>query len=161
MGDCATRIAFISDIHGNGTALRAILGELECHDIDGILCLGDLCCGGPEPGECLRLIRESADWCILGNTDEALLRYHGARPREAADFDEGVRWTGDLPTDSQWSYLADLPVTLTLPMGKESLTAFHGSPESSQREWKADDFLFWTRQQTGPSWLPADIPIDP
>lgn len=69
------RIAFISDIHGNGIGLRTVLESIEKRCIDIIVCLGDICCGGPEPSECLKLVRDYADFCVIGNTDSALLAY--------------------------------------------------------------------------------------
>jgi predicted phosphodiesterase len=52
------RIALFSDVHGNGVAFRAMLADLTTQDVDRIVCLGDHAQGGPEPAECLELLRE-------------------------------------------------------------------------------------------------------
>ena len=43
------RIALLSDIHGNLTALNAVLAELAAEQIDQYLCLGDVVEHGPQP----------------------------------------------------------------------------------------------------------------
>ena len=49
---CAVhRIALISDIHGNGIALREVLRSIEKQGVDDIVCLGDVATLGVVPGE--------------------------------------------------------------------------------------------------------------
>ena len=48
------RIAFISDIHGNFTALQAVLNDIKLQNIDEIICLGDTVSLGPQPREVWR-----------------------------------------------------------------------------------------------------------
>ena len=43
------RVALISDIHGNLTALDAVLDELAAEEIDRVACLGDVASDGPQP----------------------------------------------------------------------------------------------------------------
>ena len=51
-----TRILVISDIHANLTALEAVIADAG--PIDETWCLGDLVGYGPDPNECISLIRE-------------------------------------------------------------------------------------------------------
>lgn len=67
------RFAFISDIHGNLTALEAVLSELKAVGYDGIICVGDIVGYGPNPGECLDLVNEYCCYCVLGNHDFAVI----------------------------------------------------------------------------------------
>src|SRR5438876_301756 len=46
-----SRVALISDIHGNAVALDAVLAELATAAVDEIVCLGDVAAGGPRPRE--------------------------------------------------------------------------------------------------------------
>src|SRR5690242_7357426 len=62
------RVGFISDIHGNLLALEAVLSDLERHEVDSIVCLGDICFG-PQAHECLERVRELGCPIILGNWD--------------------------------------------------------------------------------------------
>ena len=67
-----TRTAILSDIHGNLTALNAVMEDLDGQNIDRIVCLGDVIGYGPEPCACLDKSMEF-DFCILGNHDSSAL----------------------------------------------------------------------------------------
>jgi predicted phosphodiesterase len=68
-----TRTAILSDIHGNAVALRSVLGELDLEGIDRVVCLGDVCQGGPEPDACVDLVAERGWPTVLGNADDFVL----------------------------------------------------------------------------------------
>lgn len=67
------RRAIISDIHANQEALRAVLDDIESRGIHDIICLGDLVGYGPEPAECIELVRQHCRVVLMGNHDYALL----------------------------------------------------------------------------------------
>jgi Calcineurin-like phosphoesterase superfamily domain len=67
------RLALISDIHGNGVALDAVLADLARRDVADIVCLGDLAAGGPQPREVLARLRELGCQAVRGNADGWLL----------------------------------------------------------------------------------------
>ena len=52
------RYAIVSDIHGNLEALQAAFDLTVA--TDGVLCLGDIVGYGPNPNECVELIRARA-----------------------------------------------------------------------------------------------------
>ena len=60
-------------MHGNAVAFRAALADLEDDDPDLIVALGDVAQGGPQPRECVDLLRELGCPCVFGNSDEFLL----------------------------------------------------------------------------------------
>jgi len=66
------RTAIISDIHGNLTALEAVLADLKSVAPDVILHGGDLAHGGARPVEVVDQIRELRWPGVCGNTDEML-----------------------------------------------------------------------------------------
>jgi predicted phosphodiesterase len=68
------RIAIVTDIHGNRTALEAVLGDLGQTSPDLILHGGDLADGGASPVEVLDQIRDLGWHGVVGNTDEMLFR---------------------------------------------------------------------------------------
>jgi len=63
------RIAVVSDIHGNLTALEAVLADLEQTSPDLALHGGDLADGGSSPIEVVDRIRDLGWQGVMGNTD--------------------------------------------------------------------------------------------
>jgi predicted phosphodiesterase len=67
----AMKVVVFSDVHGNLSALRAVLDDIEQnHNVDLTIFAGDLCLFGPRPQACLDLIRSRNLDNIVGNTDE-------------------------------------------------------------------------------------------
>ncbi|MCX8052335.1 MAG: metallophosphoesterase [Armatimonadetes bacterium] len=60
----------ISDIHGNLTALDAVLDRLS--GVDRFICPGDIVGYGPDPSECLSRLRSLDCISVLGNHDAAV-----------------------------------------------------------------------------------------
>jgi predicted phosphodiesterase len=78
------RIAVFSDVHGNLTALRAVLAALEQHaPLQMIVAAGDQSLVGPRPAETWAALQAAGCVCILGNDDELLWR--GWAAEETAD----------------------------------------------------------------------------
>jgi protein phosphatase len=72
MGECCenpVKIAIISDLRGNGEALRALPD-----DFDELWVLGDLVNYGPEPREVVDLVRARASVVVRGTTITAVGR---------------------------------------------------------------------------------------
>ena len=68
------RLAIVSDVHGNFTALEAVVRDVEAASPDLVLQGGDLVMMGPRPAEVVDLIRELGWPGVVGNTDEVLWR---------------------------------------------------------------------------------------
>lgn len=83
--------AIISDIHGNLEALRAVLADIERLGITDVACLGDVVGYGPEPGECLDLVRDITSLSLTGNHEEAVL--HGIPPNFTLKARRALEWT--------------------------------------------------------------------
>ena len=63
-------IGIVSDIHGDHIALGAALDRLEQqHQVDLIVCPGDLVGRGPAPDRVVTMIRERGIPAVLGNHD--------------------------------------------------------------------------------------------
>lgn len=90
------RVALLADMHGNAVAFRAALADLEERGRpDLIVALGDVAQGGPQPSECVALLRELGCRCVYGNSDEFLVTLDlGAE--EAPDVER-------LMTTAEWS----------------------------------------------------------
>jgi len=66
------RVAVVSDIHGNLTALEAVIADLKDVSPDLIVHGGDLVASGFRPAEVVDRIRQLGWPGVLGNTDEML-----------------------------------------------------------------------------------------
>jgi len=125
------RYAVIADIHANLAALTAVLEDIERKgDIDEIWCLGDIVGYGPDPAECIELVRRYRCVCIAGNHDRAAAgeidtRYFNAHA------DAAIRWTSAHLTEKDTAYLANLPLTVE----KGDFLLVHGSPMDNLFEY--------------------------
>ena len=79
------RLAIVSDIHGNLTALDAVLADLRTVAPDLVVQGGDLVGNGSQPAEVIDRIRDLQWPGVQGNTDEMLWR-----PDRLASFAEQV-----------------------------------------------------------------------
>ena len=64
------KVAIFSDVHGNYTALEAVLKDIKKHEPDHLIFAGDLCTDGARPSACVKKLRSEALSPIYGNTDE-------------------------------------------------------------------------------------------
>jgi predicted phosphodiesterase len=67
-------VAIVSDIHGNLTALEAVIADIERREVERVLQGGDLALAGCQPAEVIDRVRELGWDGIVGNTDELLWR---------------------------------------------------------------------------------------
>ena len=128
------RLVALSDIHGNASALDAVLEDVERNGgADAYWVLGDLVALGPEPVEALRTLAglPSAE-LTRGNTDRYVLTGDLPPPsvgdpvQSAAAF----AWTRGVLTADGWLDRLDahpLEVRVTLPDGTRVL-GVHASP---------------------------------
>jgi predicted phosphodiesterase len=68
------RVAVITDIHGNLSALESVFEQIEGEAVDQIYCGGDLVGYGPHPNEVCALMEERRIPTIYGNYDYAIAR---------------------------------------------------------------------------------------
>jgi len=77
------RLVVMSDIHGNLTALNAVIAALP--PADRIIVAGDLCLEGPRPAEVWDRLQELGAELLMGNTDRDIVQDAGdAKPRKRA-----------------------------------------------------------------------------
>ncbi|HVK73085.1 MAG TPA: metallophosphoesterase family protein [Kofleriaceae bacterium] len=113
-------IAVIADVHANLPALRAVLGEVRRHRVDGLLCLGDVVGYHAEPDECVGLLAEAGCAGVLGNHDLGALT---GDDRHAGSVARAIqRWTGERLSAAARAFLASWPARLYRPWGQ----AVHG-----------------------------------
>jgi len=122
----ASRVAVLSDVHGNAPALAAVLAEMERERPDLVVFGGDLT-WGPLPGEtldCVRALTVPARF-VRGNADRAVLEGTGATARD--------RWMQERHPPAARVFLerfADHEVVDVDGLGAVRFT--HGSPRSDE-----------------------------
>ena len=122
------RYGVISDVHANLPALEVVVAELERAGVDAYACAGDLMGYGPQPNECVALVRQLGVACVAGNHDLIVLgKLSDDRCERIAR--ESLRWTREALDDSAREYLDGLPSQLELPGG---LVLAHGSLDDPQ-----------------------------
>jgi putative phosphoesterase len=124
------QIALISDIHGNFTALDAVLKDIHAQGIDKIICLGDVATLGPQPREVIAAVREINCPVIKGNHETALLDLermtsYGIGPT----IETSIQWCHDLLDQDDLDYLDSFLPTFRKKLDDQTdLFCFHGSP---------------------------------
>ena len=127
-----SRLALISDIHGNGVALDTVLAAIARENVDDVICLGDLAAGGPQPREVISRLRELDCQVVRGNADCWLLTgLPPGRSDETRRLDDAVAWARKRLAADDCEYLAALPATLRVSTGGLDLFCFHGSPSAN------------------------------
>ncbi len=126
------RIALISDIHGNLTALEAALADIDQVGVDRIVCLGDVALDGPQPIAVIHRLRDLEIPVIRGNTDDWLLhpRRTAVRTRQARIQMEVSLWAAAQMTPVEQALLEAYAPTLSFDLDGLSLLCYHGSPRS-------------------------------
>lgn len=129
------RLAAISDMHGNAVAFEAVINDLWGQAPDAVVCLGDVVMRGPQPKECVDMLRSlnplvtvrgnfdnrftrwpEPNWCPKTYKDELLLR----------DFEYTC---ARLPDDDQ-TWLGSLPVGFATDIEGLGVELYHAAPGS-------------------------------
>jgi predicted phosphodiesterase len=122
------RVAALYDVHGNLPALEAALGDVDEAGFDLLLSGGDLLLG-PQPSECLELLRARDATFIRGNCDRAVT--------DGADWGDPwadrIEWTAGRLSQEQVEFVRAWPETVRLDVdGLGALLFCHGSPRSDE-----------------------------
>lgn len=130
-------IALISDIHANIEALTVVMEDINKQNVDTIFCLGDVIGYGPNPRECIEIVRNCSEFTLCGNHEEAVLF-------SAQDFNVKARraidWTRDQLNSDQydqeknyelWDFLGELRKKVK----DDSVLYVHASPRQPTREY--------------------------
>lgn len=116
-----TRIAVLSDIHGNLAALEAVLADAETRGFDRMVNLGDICSGALFPRETADRLMTLDLPTIRGNHERQVL----APDRERLGASD--RHAAETMRPDQLAWFSGLPETLRLT---DEVLLVHGSPRS-------------------------------
>jgi predicted phosphodiesterase len=123
------RFALISDVHSNLEALEAVLKDIRKRKREAIFFLGDAVGYGPNPNECLEMLRDNCKVLLAGNHDWAAIGR-----AEIEYFNEyakaAVLWTREVLSEKNRKFIDTLP--LQKRMKKENALLVHSSPKEPE-----------------------------
>lgn len=133
------RAVIVADIHSNLDAFQSVLRDAEARGgVDEVWCLGDIVGYGPQPRECIALLKEYNHLCVAGNHDWAAVG-----KIDISDFNsyaaEACMWTSQQLQQGEKGYLTNLP----LHVFKDDFTLVHGSPREPIWEYVVSHASAW------------------
>jgi len=116
------KYGILGDIHGNLSALVAVLQRLRTERVDHLVSVGDVVGYGAAPRECIALLREAGATVVLGNHDAACIDrldtlYFNPYAQAA------VEWTRTVLEREDTEWMLSLPLVEHL----EHLSVAHGT----------------------------------
>ena len=115
------KIAIISDVHGNITALNAVLEDIKKRNINKIFCLGDSIIKCVNPDLVIDKLKKVCEVILLGNSDYAICR---------PEVKNKNFWTRNKIGEERANFIANLPVSHEFYMSGHLIRLFHASPFS-------------------------------
>ena len=115
------KIAIISDVHGNITALNTVLDDIDSRGISRIFCLGDSVTKCANPDLVIDLLQKRCEIIIKGNCDDVI-----SSPN---NFSKKF-WSREKIGEERANYLYNLPIFHEFYMSGRFIRLFHASPYS-------------------------------
>jgi predicted phosphodiesterase len=146
-----TRVAALSDVHGNAAALEAVLADISRETPDRIVIAGDLVLNGPDPAGVVDMLRgRAADGTLIaaGNTDVAVADF---------DFAAAFPWMTDGVPDAivdaaEWAHDA---------LGEERVEWLRGLPAERRLRTDDDTLVLVCHASPGSQTAGLDRDLDP
>ena len=111
------KLGLFSDIHANFSAFDRVVRHLRGLGATGFICAGDTVGYGPDPAQCLELLRSLPAQVVAGNHDRAIA--------ESQNAETG----GSLPATGSFNLLARLALDWTISrLGKDDIEYLAGLP---------------------------------
>ncbi|MBO6243176.1 MAG: metallophosphoesterase family protein [Clostridia bacterium] len=115
------KIAIISDVHGNITALNKVLEDIKSRKIKRIFCLGDSVTKCTHPDLVIDTLRKECEVILIGNCDYAICR---------PEVKNKKFWSRVKIGEERANYIYNLPVSYEFYMSGHLIRLFHASPYS-------------------------------
>jgi len=137
-----TRLAILSDIHGNLPALEAVLADMKNLDVDQVIVAGDVINFGPSSNQTAKIVIEQNWPVIRGNNEYFLLDAN--TPRAPVEWGDPIQFAPTIWTIKNFdpnlkNIIATWPDTINLRFNDAPpIQVFHGTPDTP---W---DSIHWT-----------------
>ena len=142
-----SKIAILSDVHGNSVALEAVRKAIRKEKPDAILVAGDLVMNGPDPSgavDALRAMEGDGAVIVQGNTDVAVadFDYAAAFPWLSEGVPDAMQaaaeWAHDTLGEERLEWLRRLPAERRVRFEETLVLVTHASPGSQTAGFDAD-----------------------
>ena len=124
------KTAILSDIHGNATALEAVLKDIDACFVDNVLSLGDNIGYGPEPEKVIRILISRKIPSVTGNHELGV-----TRPNFLPLFNpvarKSIEMTLDMLSEDSIAQIKQFPNVIV----KKDLRFVHGFPPDSPTKY--------------------------
>lgn len=125
------KLGVIADIHGNKPALEATLDELQTtHNVDEIVCVGDIVGVLGWSNDCIDLIRKHAETVVYGNHDSRFFDSREWLPtheQEVVEYEQIM----DGVTTENLTWLRSLKPKVTVEKDGVRVLVVHARPDGS------------------------------
>ena len=149
------RYAVISDVHANLPALEACVEYVEALGVTRYVCAGDLVGYGPQPNECVRVVRDLRAICVRGNHDEMAVNYDELAGGQATETPmlETSLWTRNKLEPDVHAFLIGLPRTAEVG----PVIVAHGSLDRTNEYIQTEEQAQEQLRLLGSRWPGASI----
>jgi predicted phosphodiesterase len=138
-------LAILSDIHGNLSALEAVIADAKKNGCNEFISLGDVAGYYSQPGECINILKELGAKNILGNHDSYItLNQNCPRSKFVTEI---INFQKSILTDNQVRWLKESKKS----HAEKGALFLHGGPNNH-----TDEYLYTIREDIIPEgyrWL--------
>lgn len=120
------KIAIISDVHGNITALTTVLDDIKKRGIKKIFCLGDNITKCTHPDLVIDKLKQCCEIILIGNCD-----YTICSPK--AKYKN--YWSRNIIGEERAEFIFSLPISYEFYMSGHLIRLFHASPYSLEETY--------------------------
>jgi predicted phosphodiesterase len=125
--------AIISDVHANLEALGEVLKDIKRRNIKQILFLGDAVGYGPNPNECVTLLKKNSKVLLAGNHDRAAVGLTSTK-NFAPHARAAILWTASVLAEESKKTIKEFQTSKSLK--RQDILLVHSSP------WKPDEWHY-------------------
>lgn len=123
-------IAIISDLHSNIEALEAVIDDIHSRNIQKVVVLGDVIGYGPNPIECLQMVKDLNPVAFLmGNHEHALV--NGCPTNMHPRARTTIEWTKSKLSKEDIDFITSWPTECNI----DGTLAVHASPRNHVMEY--------------------------